>query len=308
MKALVTGGAGFIGSHLVDRLIEDKYDVIIVDNLSTGRKENLNEKARFYEGSILSDEIHKIFFDQRPDIVFHLAAQIDVRSSVQDPMNDARNNILGSINILEAMQKSDTRKIIFSSTGGAIYGEQEKFPADETHPAQPVSPYGIAKLAIEHYLFYYNWVYNIQYVSLRYGNVYGPRQNPHGEAGVVAIFCQKMVSNSQPVINGDGKQTRDYVYVKDVVRSNILAVDYSTSDTFNIGTAIESDVNFIFRSLKHALGSTFAEIHGPPKKGEQLRSVLDIGKAKKILNWEPEIDFKRGLELTGEWFKDHPGW
>ncbi|MDP3024596.1 MAG: NAD-dependent epimerase/dehydratase family protein [candidate division Zixibacteria bacterium] len=303
-KILLTGGAGFIGSNVADKFISLGHKVVIVDNLSTGFKENINPKARFYKVDINSKKIEEIFRDEKPEILCHHAAQIDVRKSVSDPIFDAKVNIEGTLNLLNNCVKYKTKKVIFASTGGALYGEQDYFPADEKHPERPLSPYGIAKLAIEKYLYFFRESYGLDYVSLRYANVYGPRQNPWGEAGVVAIFTQKLLSGEKAVINGDGKQTRDYVYVKDIVDANLLALKYPESDFFNIGTGIETDVNTIFNLLKKKTGSKQKELHGPKKPGEQKRSVLDYSKAKKILGWSPKYDLEKGMEGTVGYFKE----
>lgn len=303
MKILVTGGAGFIASHVTDAYIEQGHEVVIVDNLSTGKKENINPKAQFIEMDIQDEKIFELFAHKKFDAVNHHAAQMDIRLSVKDPTFDARNNILGTINLLEAAVKNGVKKFIFISSGGAIYGEQDYFPADEKHPTLPLSPYGIAKLTGEKYLYYYYKTYQLDFVSLRYGNIYGPRQNPHGEAGVIAIFASKLFSNEQPVINGDGKQTRDYVYVSDVVAANLKALHLEGSDCFNIGTGIESDVNELFNKLNHLIKSQAKEIHGPAKPGEQQRSVLNNGKAQKLLGWQPQVSLDDGLGKTVEFFK-----
>jgi len=232
---------------------------------------------------------------------------MDVRKSVADPKFDASVNILGMLNMMEYAVRYHIKKIIFSSTGGAIYGEQDYFPADENHPLRPLSPYGITKLSTEKYLFYYKAVHSIEHVILRYANIYGPRQNPHGEAGVVAIFADKMLKGETPVINGDGKQTRDYVYVADVVEANVLALSFSSSDIFNIGTGIENDVNTLFRHLRRFIGSSCEEKHGPAKAGEQMRSVIDHTKAKKILGWQPSVSLEEGLMKTVEFFRREKG-
>jgi UDP-glucose 4-epimerase len=304
MKVLVTGGAGFIGSHVVDKLIERNYEVVIVDDLSSGKKKNINKKAKFYNLDIQDPQLESIFETERPEYVNHHAAQIDVRRSVSDPLYDARINVLGTINILQTCIKYKAKKIIFASSGGAIYGEQEIFPAPENHPLRPISPYGITKLTAEHYLCYYNTVYGLDYTVLRYANVYGPRQDPFGEAGVVAIFIQKMLKGEQPVINGDGEQTRDFVYVNDVAQSNLLALTNNTKEKiFNIGTGIESTINMVFDNLKDIINPSIEEKHGPPKQGEQRRSVIECSRANEILNWNTQISLIDGLRKTFNYFK-----
>ncbi len=302
MKILITGGAGFIGSHLVDRLISEGHKVVIVDNLSTGKKENLNKKAKFYKIDIRSPKIDQVFKKEKPEIVFHLAAQIDVRKSVEDPTEDAKINIVGSLNVLENCRKCKIKKIIFTSTGGAIYGEAKMVPTPETYSEYPLSPYGIEKLAIDKYLNYYRQVFGLPFISLRFANIYGPRQNSKGEAGVVAIFCNKMLSGEQPIINGDGKQKRDFVFVGDVIQAAVLAMGSKRVGIYNIGTAKETNINIIFRELKKLTGSDCKEIHVPAKPGEQRRSCLDYLKAKKELSWQPKHDLKKGLKETVGWF------
>jgi len=306
MKVLVTGGAGFIGSHIVDVLIKEGHGVVVVDDLSTGRKENINPEAKFYRLDIQDPSLEDIFKRERPDCVSHQAAQIDVRRSVANPILDARINILGTINLLENCVSYKVKRVVFASSGGAIYGEQEVFPAPETHPLRPVSPYGITKLTVEHYLHYYRITYGLEYVSLRYANVYGPRQDPFGEAGVVAIFIQRMLSGDQPVINGDGEQTRDFVYVEDVARANLLALSNNTKENiFNIGTGIETSVRQIFYLLREIINPSVREVHGPPKSGEQRRSVIDSSRAKEVLYWEPKTTLIEGLKKTYRHFKEN---
>jgi UDP-glucose 4-epimerase len=304
LKILVTGGAGFIASHIVDAYLNLGHEVTIIDNLSTGRRENLNTRATFVEGDIRdTNKVRGVFDSTKFDIVSHHAAQMDVRRSVNDPVYDASVNIVGVLNILESCMKSGVQRFVFASSGGAIYGEQDYFPADERHPTRPISPYGVAKLTTENYLFYYKTVFGLDSVCLRYANVYGPRQNPEGEAGVVAIFTSKMLASEQPVINGDGKQTRDYVFVRDVVQANVLALESKGTDIFNIGTGVEADVNTLFHHLKNATGSRAEEIHGPGKKGEQQRSVLDARKITGSLGWKPSVSLEEGLSQTVEYFK-----
>ena len=303
MNILVTGGAGFIGSHVVDAYINDGHTVIVVDDLSAGFKENVNPRVEFYKLDIRSEELEKIFDKHDIKIVNHHAAQMDVRKSVADPKYDASLNILGGLNVFETARRHGVRKFIFSSTGGAVYGEQDYFPADEQHPLRPLSPYGITKLCTEKYLFYYKKVYGIDYVILRYANVYGPRQNSHGEAGVVAIFAEKMLHGDQPIINGNGKQTRDYTYVADVVKANLLALRANGSDVFNIGTGKETTVNEIFLKLRQHLNPLCLEKHGPAKQGEQQRSVVSFEKIQKELGWAPSVSLDEGIRMTAEFFK-----
>ncbi len=303
MKILVTGGAGFIGSNIVDALVENGHDVVVVDNLYMGRLKNLNPKAKFYLLDLQAAEISKLFALEKFDVVYHEAAQMDVRRSVENPVFDASVNVLGTLNILQNAVQTGVKKVIFASTGGAVYGEQDYFPADEEHPTRPVSPYGITKLTVEKYLFFYKLTYGLEHVILRYANVYGPRQNPFGEAGVVAIFIEKMLTGGQPIINGDGKQTRDFVYVGDVVRANLLALEYPGSNTFNVGTGKETDVNTIFRELNKIIGQNLPEKHGPAKEGEQQRSVIDYSKIKNVLGWKPKITLEEGLRKTVDYFK-----
>ncbi len=304
MKILVTGGAGFIGSHVTDAYVELGHEVVVVDNLRTGFKENVNPKAKFVKMDVQDKEIFDLFQQEKFDLINHHAAQMDIRLSVKDPTFDARNNIIGTINLLEAAIRNGVRRAIFISSGGAIYGEQDYFPADEEHPTRPLSPYGIAKLTGEKYLYYYHKTYGLNYLALRYANIYGPRQNPHGEAGVIAIFTSKLLKNEQPIINGDGKQTRDYVFVSDVVEANVRALDFDGCEALNIGTGIETDVNELFRRLNRLTGANMEEKHGPAKPGEQLRSVLNNEKAKKLLGWTPQVDLEEGLRQTVEFFRE----
>ncbi len=303
MRILVTGGAGFIGSHLADRLVEEGHDVSIVDDLSTGKKKNVNPKAEFYKLDILSPKLERVFKKGRPEVVIHHAAQMDVRRSVADPLFDGQVNILGTLNVLEQAVKAGTKRVIFASSGGAIYGDQEAFPATEQHPTRPLSPYGISKLAGEHYLYYYFRTYGLQSSILRYGNVYGPRQDPFGEAGVVAIFTLKLLQNEQPIINGNGKQTRDYICVDDVVEANMAVLNGGLSDTFNVGTGRETSVNQLFRLLADAIGSPVKERYGPERRGEQLRSCIDGTKLSKAADWDARVSVVDGLKRTVEYFR-----
>lgn len=303
MKILVTGGAGFIASHLTDNLIERDHEVVIVDNLYRGKKEQVNPKARFYQIDIRDEKLEEIFKTEKPDVVDHHAAQIDVRKSVEDPINDAQNNILGSLNVIRFSQKYEVKKVVFASTGGAIYGDAAVIPTPEDYPAWPTSPYGIAKLTVEHYLYFYNHQYGLKYVALRYGNVYGPRQDPHGEAGVVAIFTKKLLLREQPIINGSGEQTRDYVFVKDVVNANAMAIESDATGSFNVGTGVKTSVNEIFKLLNKLTDANQKEVHTEEKPGEQKVSCLDFTKINKSMGWKPTLSFEEGLAETVEYFR-----
>ncbi len=303
MKILVTGGAGFIGSHVCDEFVRNGHDVLVVDDLSSGKKENLDPKVRLSVLDIRSPDTAALIDREKPDVLCHLAAQMDVRRSVEDPRFDADANILGFINLLEAARKAGVKKVIFSSTGGAIYGEQDVFPAPESHPTRPVSPYGVSKAAGELYLGYYKAQYGLKYVALRYANVYGPRQNPHGEAGVVAIFSQRLVSGKSCTIFGEGKQTRDFVYGPDVARANYLAFEKDYVGAINIGTGIETDINALYAGLADAAGVKEPAQYAPGKPGEQLRSCITPALAKKILGWEPTVKLADGLRQTVEYFR-----
>ncbi len=305
MKILVTGGAGFIGSNVADGLIAEGYEVVIVDDLSNGREENISAKAKFYKTDIRDKKLEDVFKSEKPDMVIHNAAQLSVRVSVEEPLVDADINIMGGLNLINICQKHKVKKIIFASSGGTVYGEQKVFPADESHPLGPISPYGVAKLATEHYLYYFSKIYGLDYIALRYANIYGPRQDPHGEAGVVAIFSNKMLAGEAPLINGDGLQTRDYVYVGDAVRVNLAAIKSDFVGPINIGTGIETDVVTLFNILKDASGRNIEEKHGPAKTGEQMRSVLDNSLAKKVLDWEPAVSIEEGIRLTYKWFEEN---
>ncbi|OGY17876.1 MAG: UDP-glucose 4-epimerase [Candidatus Chisholmbacteria bacterium RIFCSPHIGHO2_12_FULL_49_9] len=304
MKILVTGGAGFIGSHIVDRYITDGHQVLVIDDLSTGSEANLNRKVKFLKLDIRSKDAFNLVVAEKPEIINHHAAQIDLRRSVEEPLWDAEINILGLLNLMEgARQVKSVKKVIFASTGGAIYGDASIIPTPENYPAWPISPYGVAKLTCEHYLHYYQEVHGIPFVSLRYGNVYGPRQNPKGEAGVIAIFSGRLLSGEQPVISGDGKQTRDFVFVEDVVEANAKALSQKAKGINNIGTGKETDVTTIFDELRKQLAPTVKPLYGPVKKGEQRRSSLDSKKALKEFGWQPRTELRNGLEKTAEFFK-----
>ncbi len=303
MNILVTGGAGFIGSNAADAFIKEGHNVIILDDFSSGKQENVNPKAKVYKMDIQDPAVENIFRDEKIDVMSHFAAQMDVRRSVADPKFDASVNVLGFLNLMEFGRRYGLKKVLFSSTGGAIYGEQDYFPADEQHPLRPLSPYGITKLVTEKYLFFYKETYGIEHVILRYANIYGPLQNPHGDAGVVAIFTQKMLKGEQPIINGEGKQTRDYVFVGDVVQANLLGLKHNGSDIFNIGTGIETDVNQLFHHIKKLTGSNCDEKHIAAKAGEQMRSVISSKKIGEVLGWKPTVTLEEGLKRTVEFFR-----
>ncbi|MDH3770598.1 MAG: NAD-dependent epimerase/dehydratase family protein [Nitrospirota bacterium] len=302
MNVLVTGGAGFIGSHLVDRLVQEGNQVIVIDNLSTGKRKQVNKKAQFYKMDIRSKRIERVFRKERPLIVVHLAAQMNVRLSTEDPVFDAEVNILGTLNLLEHAMKHGVRKVSFASSGGAVYGEQEVFPAAESHRTDPLSPYGISKLAGEKYLAYYTNTTGLRHVVLRFGNVYGPRQEPEGEAGVIAIFSKLMLEGGQPIINGTGKQTRDFVYVDDVVEAIMVTIGEDIQGIFNVGTGQEATVNECYGIIKELTNSSCKDLYGAAKKGEQFRSVLDVMKLRERFGWDPQVSLPDGLRMTVEFF------
>lgn len=304
MKILITGGAGFIASHVADKYIEAGHEVRIVDNLSSGNRGNINPKAMFSQVDINDKEaLAEVIEEFQPEVINHHAAQINVRVSVDNPELDAKINILGTINLLEiARHTSSVRHIIFASTGGAIYGDADIIPTPENYPAWPISPYGIAKLTVEHYLYYYHHLYKLGYTVLRYGNVYGPRQNPHGEAGVVAIFYNKAKAGESLRINGDGEQTRDFVYVGDVADANLKALEKMPVGSFNIGTSIKTSVNELTDGILATLPNKPEVLHSPAKDGEQQTSCLDISKASQILEWKPSVNLAEGLSKTAEYF------
>lgn len=303
MKILVTGGAGFIGSNLVDALIGLGHDVVVIDNLSSGLRRNLNPKARFYGIDIRDKKLSEVFEREKPDTVDHHAAQIDVRKSGEDPIADAEANILGSLNLISNCVRFGVKRVVYASTGGAIYGDPQYLPADENHPINPISQYGISKHTVEHYLHLYSVVNGLNYVILRYSNVYGPRQNPYGEAGVVAIFAIQMLTGKQPTIFGPGDKTRDYAHVFDIVKANIVALDKGKNAIYNIGTGVETSDQEIFDTLAGVLGYKGKPIYAPVRKGEVYRIALDCGKARKELGWSPELSLKQGIAQTAEYYR-----
>jgi UDP-glucose 4-epimerase len=339
---LVTGGAGFIGSHIVDLLIKKNYQVAIVDDLSSGREENINKNARFHELNITDQKgLAEVFKKEKPEYVCHEAAQISVSFSVRDPLFDAQTNILGSLNLLQSCVDYQVKGIVFASSGGTVYGEPEHFPISENYPFKPQSPYGISKVAIEYYLNFYQKNYHIPYVALRYGNVYGPRQDPYGEAGVIAIFIEKMLKGKIPTINGDGEYIRDYIYVEDVAQANLLALQNMVKSStvvremekakekakekekvieteaktkakpepeiefngFNLGNERGISVNEIFCLLKEIIKFPHPVHYGPPRAGDLRKNILDCHLIKDVLGWQPQFNFSAGLEKTVRWFK-----
>lgn len=304
MKILVTGGAGFIGSHVVDCYVAAGHEVVVVDNLSSGRRDLVNPGAKLYVTDLRSPRLAEVFQAERPEVVNHHAAQAEVRRSVADPVQDASVNVLGALNLLVCCRRFGVSRVIYAATGGAVYGDTLALPTPEDHPPHPTSPYGVSKLAVEHYLACSEALYGIRALSLRYANVYGPRQNPLGEAGVVAIFAHHLLRREPVTINDDGEQTRDYVCVGDVAEANLLALKQPyVTGVLNIGTGVETSVNELFERLQAAGGVTGKARNGPPKPGEQRRSVLDIALAKRLLGWAPRISLDEGLRLTTEHFR-----
>ncbi|MSQ40766.1 MAG: SDR family oxidoreductase [Dehalococcoidia bacterium] len=308
-KVLVTGGAGFIGSHIVDRLVEEGHAVVVVDNLSSGRREHINPKAAFYQVDVRDDALEEVFRRERPQVVDHHAAQMSVNYSLQNPLEDAAINVLGSLKLLEYARKYGVERFVFASTGGALYGEPEYLPCDENHPIRPLSPYGVSKYAVEQYLALYHRLYGLPYVALRYGNVYGPRQNPHGEAGVVAIFTQRMLESREAVIYGTGEQRRDFVYVSDVAEANLLALDKGDCQCLNTATGVDASVNDVFAALKKATGYPRDAVEAPARPGEVFAIRLSHQKAQEALGWRPRVGLTEGLAETVTFFRSqlqHP--
>jgi len=303
LKILFTGGAGFIGSNVVDALIDLGHEVVVVDRLSTGFRHNINPGARFYHLSICDKELSAIFEREKPDIVNHHAAQIDVRKSAEDPVADAEDNILGSLNLIANCLKYNVKRIIYASSGGAVYGDVRYLPADENNPVNPISQYGVSKHTVEHYLYLYRSLYGLDYVVLRYANVYGPRQNPFGEAGVIAIFATQMLRGDQPTIFGPGDKTRDYVHVSDLIDANILALERGKNSMFNIGTGVETSDQKIFDTLADVLGYKGAPNYAPVRKGEVYRICLECSKAKEELGWSPRVSIREGIEKTADYYR-----
>jgi UDP-glucose 4-epimerase len=307
VRALVTGGAGFIGSTLVDALVGAGAQVSVVDDLSRGRREQLNAGADFHQLDVVDDRLAALVASIAPEIVFHEAAQIDVRRSVAEPVLDTRINVLGTVNILEASVRAGVRRLVFASSGGALYGDTDVLPTPETHPCVPASSYGAAKLAGETYGSVFHQVHGLDFIALRYGNVYGPRQDPRGEAGVVAIFAERLLAGTDAVINGDGTQTRDYIFVDDVVDANLRAAETTALGAFNIGTGRQCDVNELYSHIARAAGVERAPQHATAKPGEQRTSCLDVTRAAELLGWRPRVPLEEGISRTVDWFAGRGG-
>ncbi len=303
MKILVTGGAGFIGSHIVDAYLAKGHEVTVVDDLSTGKKKNVNVHARLVTADVRDPNLATLFAESRFEVVNHLAAQIDVRKSVQDPFLDASVNILGTLRLLECARAYGVRKFILSSSGGTYYGECPSKPADEDTPARPESPYGISKATAERYVQFYGPIFRLPYTILRYANVYGPRQDPHGEAGVVSIFAGKLLAKDTPTIYGNGEQERDYVFVLDVAAANVIALTKGENAAFNIGTGTPTSVNTLYKKMAVLEKGAPAAVYAPARTGELNRSVLDSGRAQKTLGWKPHFTLEEGLRETYRFFQ-----
>jgi len=303
LKILVTGGAGFIGSHVVDRLVQDGHELVILDDLTTGHVEHVNPKARFYQMELDSPWLDELFRIEQPQAVIHQAAQASVRRSVEDPVYDGRVNVLGTIALLQASVRQRVSRFLLASTGGALYGDATVTPTPEEYPTTPVSPYGASKLAAEGYLRTFNALHGLSYATLRYANVYGPRQDPHGEAGVVAIFTERLLTGEVARINGDGNQTRDFVYVADVADANARALSSSATGAFNVGTGKETEINAIFELLKELTGNDQPAQRGPALSGEQRRSVVDSRRIHEAMGWAPRTELRDGLKATVDYFR-----
>ena len=306
MKILVTGGAGFIGSHLVDRLLQLRHEVVVVDNLATGYRHNLNPRAKFYEASLLDSSLGEIFQREKPDIISHHAAQNGVRQSNTDPVFDAQHNIIGSIRLIQCCIEHGVQKVIYASSGGTVYGEPIHLPVDEAHPIAPISPYGISKHTVEHYLFLASASAGLNYTVLRYANIYGPRQHPHGGAGVIAIFAASMLKGVSPTIFGDGSSTRDYLFISDAIAANLLALTGGDGEIYHVSTGIELSLNELFWQLKQALGSSIgcsdiakmSPVYAEPRSGEIYRIALNPEKIERDLGWTPQTSLQDGLAQT----------
>lgn len=306
MKVLVTGGAGFIGSHVVDALLGAGQTVVVVDDLSSGKQSNVDARARFHLADIRdSDALAEIFDKEQPEAISHQAAKVNVRESMEKPVLYADVNVLGSLNLLEQARRTGVKKFVYASTGGAVYGEPQFLPVTEGHPVNPLDPYGASKHHVEHYLHLYHENFRLQYTILRYPNVYGPRQDPFGEAGVVAIFCRMMLRGEQPTINGTGKQERDFVYVGDIARANLMALEGEHDGIYNLGSCLGTDINTLFGKLSEIALFAAEPKYGPPKVGEIFKSIIDASKARQDFGWEPTVKLEDGLQKTVEYFRKH---
>ena len=305
MNILVTGGAGFIGSHIVNTYIEAGHSVSVIDNLSSGNLQYLNSKAKFFEINIHDPKISEIIKNEKINIINHHAAQVSVSKSLADPLFDANSNIIGTLQLLQSAVSLEVEKFIFASTGGAIYGEQINFPASEEHPCQPLTPYGLSKLSAENYLSFFNRQFGLSTTALRYSNVFGPYQNPHGEAGVVAVFCERLIRDQNPVVCGDGKQTRDFISVSDIAQANLIALDHSCTGEFNVATGKETSINFLAKALLEVSGKKALVEYGPARQGDQSRSVISYKKLHENFGWKPEISLEQGLVETYRFFQNH---
>jgi UDP-glucose 4-epimerase len=303
-KVLITGGAGFIASNIADKMIELGHSVVIVDDLSSGFEYNINPKAKFFKMDIRDPKLKEVFQKEKPEYIFHHAAQMDVRKSVEDPLFDADVNIKGGLHVIMLALENKVKKFIYASTGGAVYGEPEYLPVDEKHPVNAICQYGISKHTLEHYLFLYNYLYGMNYTILRYPNVFGPRQNPHGEAGVNAIFIGMMLDGQTPKIFGDGKSVRDYIYVGDVVEANVIAMTKGDKNIYNLGWGRGISVNEIYAILQKLLKFKNPPIYSEARAGEIERVYLDASKAKKELGWAPKVTYEEGLQKTIDWFRE----
>ena len=304
-KVLVTGGAGFIGSHVVDACLAEDHEVAIVDDLSTGKRENVDPRARLYVADIRDEQaLEQAFSRERPEWICHLAAKADVRESMVEPVLYAQVNEIGSLVLLEMARKYRTRKIVYASTGGAVYGEPEYLPVDEAHPIKPLSPYGASKHHVEHYLQVYAANYHLDFTVLRFANVYGPRQDGYGEAGVIAIFAAQMLNGSQPIINGSGEQQRDFVYVGDIARANVLALTRASGQILNLGSGVGTSIGSIFAQLRELTACRCEKVHGPPKAGDVFCTYLNANKAGEALGWKAEVSLPEGLSRTVAYFRD----
>ena len=302
MKILVTGGAGFVGSHIVDAYVSAGHQVVVVDNLSTGKRENIHPGARLVEMDINDPGLVELFEAERPDVVNHHAANASVSRSVREPRFDATQNVLGTLNVLEAARRAEVGKVIYISSGGAMYGLVETLPMDENHPANPVSPYALSKHTGERYVQLYGTVHGQRWTSLRYANVYGPRQDPYGEAGVVAIYCQNLLDGVTPEIHWDGEQTRDFVYVGDCAGANLFALEGGDGQAYNVGTGTGTSINALFHTLMEVTGQDLTPRRGPRRPGDARHSYLDCQKIERDLGWRPEVDLREGLEKTWNHF------